>query len=142
MEPRGIKIAAADEPPDYMNERVFQRNRLQPRAYFLPATNQCLSGKWKFHYNKTSPHEPAPSSADSDAWSLIDVPGMQAPLAVSPSANLFFRPLAVARVRPSSLHQLQLPLSRETSLRSVGESNRYIRDNVLHSSTLDRPGRL
>lgn len=63
-------------PPDYMNEAVFQRNRLAPRAYHLPAQTQCLSGKWKFHY-ASNPLEPAPSSDETDAWALIDVPGMQ-----------------------------------------------------------------
>lgn len=60
--------------PDYMNEDVFCRNRLPPRAYFLPAQNLLLSGRWKFHY-ATSPLEPEPSSQESDAWSMIDVPG-------------------------------------------------------------------
>ena len=61
-------------PPDYMNERVFERNRLPPRAYFLPAQTLSLSGRWKFHYSM-NPLEPAPSSDDSAAWSPIDVPG-------------------------------------------------------------------
>lgn len=60
--------------PDYMNEHVFQRNRLPPRAYFLPAEHQCLSGKWKFHY-ALSPLDPEPSSEELGAWSSIDVPG-------------------------------------------------------------------
>lgn len=58
--------------PDYMNERVFQRNRLPPRAYFLPAELLSLSGKWRFHY-ASSPLEPEPES--EKAWDLIDVPG-------------------------------------------------------------------
>ena len=60
--------------PDYMNERVFQRNRLPPRAYFLPSQTSSLSGRWKFHY-AASPLEPEPSSDDAGAWSPIDVPG-------------------------------------------------------------------
>lgn len=68
-------VMASDEGiPDYMNERVFQRNRLQPRAYFLPAETQCLSGKWRFHY-ASSPLETEPSAEDTKSWSLIDVPG-------------------------------------------------------------------
>ena len=62
-----------EDRPDYMNESVFQRNRLPPRAYFLPAEHISLSGKWRFHY-ATSPLEPEPESGVS-AWDLIDVPG-------------------------------------------------------------------
>ena len=58
--------------PDYMNERVFQRNRLPSRAYFLPAEQLSLSGKWRFHF-ASSPLEPDPE--DQNAWDLIDVPG-------------------------------------------------------------------
>lgn len=60
--------------PDYMNESVFKRNRLPPRAYFLPTHHLLLSGSWRFHY-AASPLETEPSSDDADAWSLIDVPG-------------------------------------------------------------------
>ena len=60
--------------PDYMNERVFQRNRLPPRAYFLPAEQLSLSGKWRFHY-ASSPLEAEPDLVDNGAWDLIDVPG-------------------------------------------------------------------
>ena len=69
------RAARESRTPDYMNEQVFQRNRLPPRAYFLPAENQCLSGKWKFHY-ASSPLDPEPSPEDLNAWSEIDVPGM------------------------------------------------------------------
>ena len=60
--------------PDYMNETVFQRNRLPPRAYFLPDHTLCLSGKWKFYY-AASPIEPIPLFDDANTWSTIDVPG-------------------------------------------------------------------
>lgn len=59
---------------DYMSERVFQRNRLPPRAYFLPDEHLSLSGKWKFHY-ASSPLESVPELLDDTAWDLIDVPG-------------------------------------------------------------------
>ncbi|KAL6715768.1 Beta-galactosidase (Lactase) [Lecanora helva] len=72
--PNVAHVAKDSDVPDYMNERVFQRNRLQPRAYFLPAETQCLSGKWKFHY-ASSPMEPEPSSGEASDWTLIDVPG-------------------------------------------------------------------
>ena len=63
-----------EDRPDYMNERVFQRNRLPPRAYFLPAEHLSLSGKWRFHY-ASSPLELEPDLLDDGAWDLIDVPG-------------------------------------------------------------------
>ena len=67
-------MEADESRPDYMNERVFQRNRLPPRAYFLPAEHLSLSGKWRFHY-ASSPLEPEPELLDVNAWDLIDVPG-------------------------------------------------------------------
>jgi len=62
------------EAPDYMNERVFQRNRLQPRAYFLPAQTLSLSGRWKFKF-MNSPLDSEPCSDEKSAWAMIDVPG-------------------------------------------------------------------
>ncbi len=69
-----IATVRGSEPPDYMNEHVFCRNRLPPRAYFLPAQTLLLSGRWRFHY-ASSPLEVEPPSHKADAWSLIDVPG-------------------------------------------------------------------
>lgn len=100
-----------EDRPDYMNECVFQRNRLPPRAYFLPAEHLSLSGKWRFHY-ASSPLEPEPAPADDGAWDLIDVPGKL----VSSSSRallrgkLFFnRSLARAKAReglfPSALQK-------------------------------------
>lgn len=69
-----LVMVSGNEPPDYMNEHVFCRNRLPPRAYFLPAETLLLSGRWRFHY-ASSPMEPEPSSHKAGAWSMIDVPG-------------------------------------------------------------------
>ena len=69
-----ITIEEEEDNPDYMNESVFERNRLPPRAYSLPAEHLSLSGKWRFHY-ASSPLDPEPQSADNGAWDLIDVPG-------------------------------------------------------------------
>ena len=69
-----MAIRSEPDVPDYMNERVFQRNRLAPRAYSLPVTHVLLNGKWKFHYAR-SPLDPEPSAGNPGAWSLIDVPG-------------------------------------------------------------------
>ena len=70
----GYGVVQDIDRPDYMNERVFQRNRLPPRAYFLPPEHLSLSGKWKFHY-ASSPLDSEPDSVDDGAWDLIDVPG-------------------------------------------------------------------
>lgn len=72
--------------PDYMDERVFQRNRLPPRAYFLPAEHLSLSGKWRFHY-ALSPLEPEPEPGDDGAWALIDVPGKLISRLLSPLSS-------------------------------------------------------
>ena len=70
----GLIIRDDEDNPDYMNESVVERNRLPPRAYFLPAEHLSLSGKWRFHY-ASSPLDPEPQPADHGAWDLIDVPG-------------------------------------------------------------------
>ena len=70
----GYGVVQDVDRPDYMNERVFQRNRLPPRAYFLPPEHLSLSGKWRFHY-ASSPLDSEPDSTDDAAWDLIDVPG-------------------------------------------------------------------
>lgn len=67
-------IEGHENRPDYMNERLFQRNRLPPRAYFLPAEQLSLSGKWRFRY-ASSPLDAEPDLFDDGAWDLIDVPG-------------------------------------------------------------------
>lgn len=54
---------SSDQLPDYNNEKVFQRNRLPPRAYWIPETSILLNGIWDFHY-ALSPLE-APEPRDS-----------------------------------------------------------------------------
>lgn len=73
----GGDVLRDDENPqlqDYANERIFQRNRLPPRAYFIPQHSILLNGRWRFHY------APRPSFAPSlpetlSASSTIEVPG-------------------------------------------------------------------
>ena len=69
-----MSSSISSKKPDWMNETLFQRNRLQPRAYNLPKHTSSLSGKWRFYY-ASNPLEVEPSSEDVDAWSPIDVPG-------------------------------------------------------------------
>jgi beta-galactosidase/evolved beta-galactosidase subunit alpha len=79
---------------DWENPQLFQRNRLAPRAYFLPfadeasaltgdraATDriQTLNGAWKFQVVPTPVHVPetfARVDFDDSAFSELPVPGM------------------------------------------------------------------
>ncbi|CAG8949723.1 hypothetical protein HYFRA_00004041 [Hymenoscyphus fraxineus] len=70
-------ISGIPEKDDFQNELVFERNRLPPRAYFIPKHALNLNGRWKFHY------APCPAKAPSESEdiesiegsSTIDVPG-------------------------------------------------------------------
>ncbi|KAI0474913.1 beta-galactosidase [Xylariaceae sp. FL0804] len=68
---------ADQELPDYTNLEVLHRNRLPPRAYWLPDHNVLLNGVWDFNY-ASSPLE-APEidrlALPSVEWTKIDVPG-------------------------------------------------------------------
>jgi len=46
---------------DYCNERIFQRNRLPPRSYWIPDTSLLLNGDWSFNYAPTPLHAPDPA---------------------------------------------------------------------------------
>ncbi|KAL1960098.1 hypothetical protein VTO42DRAFT_270 [Malbranchea cinnamomea] len=59
---------------DYENPRIVHRNRLPPRAYFLPKDKLLLNGKWDFHYAPSPVHAPDPTEKDTE-WSTITVPG-------------------------------------------------------------------
>ncbi|PTU20377.1 hypothetical protein P175DRAFT_0481708 [Aspergillus ochraceoroseus IBT 24754] len=69
---------------DWENPRVFERNRLKPRAYFLPDTSLSLNGNWDFNYVSSPLLAPSPvtgaastevGSKDSASWKPIAVPG-------------------------------------------------------------------
>ncbi|KIW62591.1 hypothetical protein PV04_10752 [Phialophora macrospora] len=71
--------------PEWCNQKIFQKNRLPPRSYFIPDTSICLNGKWMFAYS-SSPQEapdgrvistrPATEPETThDTWAVIDVPG-------------------------------------------------------------------
>ncbi|KAK0748479.1 hypothetical protein B0T21DRAFT_324201 [Apiosordaria backusii] len=71
---------AATNPPDYCNEKVFRRNTLPPRSYYIPENESLsLNGQWCFHYAPAplkSPEPTANSSYDaSQGWTTIQVPG-------------------------------------------------------------------
>ncbi|KAI0103910.1 glycoside hydrolase family 2 protein [Nemania sp. FL0031] len=70
----GINVAVPSQRPDFCNEQVWERNRLPPRAYFLPENCLCLNGAWEFNYALTPFHAPKPGSSDIQ-WKTIDVPG-------------------------------------------------------------------
>lgn len=92
----GDKLTSAN---DYENPKVFARNRLPARAYFLPKDTLLLNGRWDFHCAPNPLHAPDPiqdsardngssrvltpredeedqASVDvSPKWSTINVPG-------------------------------------------------------------------
>jgi len=75
---------------DYCDQRIFQKNRLPTRSYFLPESALLLNGTWEFHYASNpfeapDEHEFAAlklSEGDTDAapssstitWTSINVP--------------------------------------------------------------------
>lgn len=75
-------IVAERSANDWENPRVFQRNRLPPRAFFLPKESLLLNGRWRFHYSSSPLLAPAPAGREdsepfdrSTEWSSITVPG-------------------------------------------------------------------
>jgi beta-galactosidase len=65
---------------DWENPRVYQRNKLAPRAFFLPDTSVSLNGRWAFHYAASPLLAPAVDSDEkggdsADEWGSITVPG-------------------------------------------------------------------
>ncbi|KAL4980812.1 glycosyl hydrolases family 2, TIM barrel domain-containing protein [Aspergillus desertorum] len=76
-------------PNDWENPGIFQRNRLKPRAYWIPETSLVLNGNWDFNYVSSPLLAPSPTRShsgdvedeDNDAeqeqveWKPIPVPG-------------------------------------------------------------------
>ncbi|KAK5055166.1 hypothetical protein LTR84_012915 [Exophiala bonariae] len=72
------KCADHQDQPDYANHRVFQKNRLPARSYFIPDTSVLLNGQWDFHYAKTPGQSPSWDEIDVSKefqWQKITVPG-------------------------------------------------------------------
>lgn len=65
----------SDEYTDYENPHVVQRNRLPPRAYFLPKQKLLLNGLWDFHYATSPQLAPSPEETSGKDWHSIAVPG-------------------------------------------------------------------
>ncbi|OQV10117.1 hypothetical protein CLAIMM_14161 [Cladophialophora immunda] len=71
--------------PDWCNQKIFQRNRLPSRSYYVPETSVCLNGKWSFNYSPSpqqapdcktfSTQSPSDLCKRDSAWAPIDVPG-------------------------------------------------------------------
>jgi len=82
--------------PDWCNEKIFQRNRLPSRTYYIPDTSVLLNGEWSFNYAPTPQHAPDPriyrngfvgsprerlpeqipsSRAEKMDWAPVTVPG-------------------------------------------------------------------
>jgi beta-galactosidase len=86
-------IVPDENKPDHCNEQTVQRNKLQPRAYWIPGTTLPLNGSWSFHYARSPIEAPEPSLnsqciewdvltpsesnqvQDKLEWSKITVPG-------------------------------------------------------------------
>ncbi|KAL4907887.1 hypothetical protein BDW74DRAFT_189281 [Aspergillus multicolor] len=73
--------AATDSPNDWENPHIFQRNRLKPRAYWIPKTSLLLNGNWDFNYVSSPLLAPSPSTEDAEdedkddvEWKPIPVP--------------------------------------------------------------------
>lgn len=70
--------ADQQEQPDFANHKVFQRNRLAARSYFIPKASVLLNGQWDFHYAKTPGQAPNWDEINVDSefqWEKITVPG-------------------------------------------------------------------
>ncbi|CZR54164.1 related to beta-galactosidase [Phialocephala subalpina] len=59
---------------DYQDEAIFERNRLPPRAYFIPHHSVLLNGRWKFQYTTSPALAPLITEELTEA-STINVPG-------------------------------------------------------------------
>ncbi|KAL3481392.1 glycosyl hydrolases family 2, TIM barrel domain-containing protein [Aspergillus californicus] len=67
---------ADDSTNDWENPSIFQRNRLKPRAYWIPDSSLSLNGNWDFNYVASPLLAPAPDDDDAEvAWKPIAVPG-------------------------------------------------------------------
>lgn len=70
-----IPAELANKPScDFQDETIFERNRLPPRAYFIPQHSVLLNGKWKFQY-ATSPSLAPLVTEELVEPSSVDVPG-------------------------------------------------------------------
>jgi beta-galactosidase len=81
----GLLAQRTQSSPEWCNQKIFQKNRLPPRSYFIPDTSICLNGKWMFAYSSSPQEAPdggvismrstiEPGTA-TDTWAVIDVPG-------------------------------------------------------------------
>ena len=62
---------------DWENEKVVERNRLPPRAYFLPNKDKILlNGTWNFSLSQNARHARNLDKDGAAKWSSIEVPGM------------------------------------------------------------------
>jgi beta-galactosidase len=65
-------------PNDWENPQVFQRNKLPPRAYFIPKTSLSLNGRWRFNFAPSPLLAPSPAGKEHEEpteWTTITVPG-------------------------------------------------------------------
>jgi len=71
-------VGGVPQATDYSNQKVFQKNRLPARSYFLPETALLLNGVWKFHYASNPLESPDPTKLlsvdEASSWTDIVVP--------------------------------------------------------------------
>lgn len=84
-----MALQPRDQPlHEWGDPKVFQKNRLPPRSYYIPDTSICLNGKWIFEYSSSPQEAPngstfsrslstdiAGSGCRRRSWTSIDVPG-------------------------------------------------------------------
>ncbi len=67
---------------DWENPKIFQRNRLKPRAYWIPDTSLSLNGNWDFNYVSSPLLGPSPSHSDEKDYIAEDTEAGWKPIAV------------------------------------------------------------
>lgn len=55
---------------DICDEKIFQRNRLPARSYYIPPSSLLLNGTWDFHYAPTVKHAPLPTQPNTPTSEL------------------------------------------------------------------------
>ncbi|KAM0162055.1 hypothetical protein ACHAPG_002072 [Botrytis cinerea] len=69
---------------DICDEKIFQRNRLPARSYYIPPSSLLLNGTWDFHYAPTPKHAPLPAQSNTPSSELGTKEGY---VNVPPTAN-------------------------------------------------------
>src|SRR5258708_2629671 len=76
MTPLTISSKTVPDQADYQNEKVFRRNCLPARSYYIPPDSILLNGVWKFNYSPTplDAENLTTKQHSAASWGEIDVP--------------------------------------------------------------------